>query len=323
MPDRRQPVGGPLAARPHRGVPEPRLLRRLPARGARAPGRAARRARGRAGAIPRARPEGRLDAARAALGAFVGADPDDLAFIGNATGGVNAVLRSLRLRGRATSCSPPITPTRPARTRSTTSPSAAARASSRSRCRSRSRPGRRSWTPCWRRSTPRTRLALLDHITSPTGLILPIARLVAEPRRPRRSSPLVDGAHAPGMIPLDLRALGAAYYSANCHKWLCAPKGSAFLCVRRDRQPTFTRSRSATARSGSGRAAPASGSSSTGPAPQDPDRVADRAEGHRLPGAARARRLARADGAQPRARARGAPAALRRRRHRARRAPTR
>lgn len=177
---------------------------------------------------------GRIDEARGSLATFLGADPADLVFVPNATTGVNVVLRSLAFE--------------PGDELLTTSHAYAA-------CRKTldfvaSRNGARVVVadlpfplrgeaeliaPILAGLTPRTRLALLDHVTSPTALILPMARLVAE-LQARGVDTLVDGAHAPGMLPLALDELGATYYTGNGHKWLCAPKGAAFLHVRRDRQ---------------------------------------------------------------------------------------
>ena len=87
----------------------------------------------------------------------------------------------------------------------------------------------------WLGVTPRTRVIYLSHITSPTALRLPVAQIC---QRARQAGILtvIDAAHSPGQIPVDLQSLGADFVFGNCHKWMLNVKGSAFLYVRRERQ---------------------------------------------------------------------------------------
>lgn len=91
----------------------------------------------------------------------------------------------------------------------------------------------------WQGVTARTRVIYLSHITSPTGVIFPVAEIVARARE-RGILTMIDGAHTPAHIPLDLATLAADFYTGNCHKWMCAPKGSGFLYARPEVQPLLT-----------------------------------------------------------------------------------
>lgn len=176
------------------------------------------------------RMHGLMGEARAALGNFLGTAADNLIFAPNVTWAINAVVRSLSLQpgdevlatnleygavdrtwryycGQkgARYINQPIT-------LPVTTPEAFVE-------------------ELWAGVTERTRIIAISHITSGTALILPVAEVC---RRARAAGILtvIDGAHAPGQIDLDLDALGADFYGGNCHKWLCAPKGAGFLFAR-------------------------------------------------------------------------------------------
>ncbi len=168
------------------------------------------------------------------LGAWLGMRPDDFGFVTNATEGVNAVLRSLDLSpGDEIMATDHVYPAvrqamgyvairtgavyrqvrvpLPVRSANDVADAVVG--------------GMTSWT----------RLVVIDHVTSPTGLVFPVEAIAARCAA-RGVKVLVDGAHAPGMLDLDVPQVGAAYYAGNLHKWVCAPKGTAFLWVRPDKQ---------------------------------------------------------------------------------------
>jgi isopenicillin-N epimerase len=175
-----------------------------------------------------------LDDARGTLAAYVGCSADDLAFVQNATTGVNLAARSLPLgpneevlatdleygacdlawewacrRAGARYVRAPIPlPLR--------EPSEVAEA-------------------LFAHATERTRAVYVSHVTSTTGLLLPLEEIIARARALDLVT-IVDGAHAPAQVPVDLAALGADCYAGNAHKWLCAPKGAGFLHVRPEHQ---------------------------------------------------------------------------------------
>lgn len=178
--------------------------------------------------------ETHLDSAREALAQFVGTDVEDLVFVPNTTTGVNTVLRSLEF-GPGDELL--VTDQEYNACRNALDYVAARSGATvvEAKIPFPVRAEDDLIAPILERVTGRTRLVLLDHVSSPTGLVMPVEQLVRELAL-RRVDALVDGAHAPGMVALNLNELDAAYYTGNCHKWLCAPKGAALLRVRRDKQ---------------------------------------------------------------------------------------
>lgn len=171
-----------------------------------------------------------LGEARERLSAALGADAADLAFVTNATTGVNIVAQSW-----------PLAPGD--EVLATDHEYGACEATWRHVCAKAGAHYRRVEIPLpfepgrfvermMAAVTPRTRLVFASHISSTTALVFPVAALVAAARE-RGLATLIDGAHAPGQLPLALDALGADFYTGNCHKWWCAPKGAAFLHARR------------------------------------------------------------------------------------------
>ncbi len=156
---------------------------------------------------------------------LVGAKAKNLSFVDNATAGVNAVLRSLPVgEGDRMVTLSHVYPA----VRNAMQALAAQTGASVVEVRLPCPVLDDDWLNALDQALLGARLAVLDHVTSATGLVLPIQAMIALCRK-HGVPVLVDGAHAPGLLPLQIEALGADWYTGNLHKWVCAPKGSAFL----------------------------------------------------------------------------------------------
>jgi isopenicillin-N epimerase len=177
---------------------------------------------------------GLLDETRTRLAAYVGAAAEDLAFVTNATTGVNLAARSLDLRPGD-------------EVLTTDLEYGACDLAWEWVCRRAGARYVRAVIPLpsagpaevvealFAGAGDRTRAVYVSHVTSETALVLPVAEIVARARATGLVA-IVDGAHSPAHVPVDLDSLGADFYSGNCHKWLCAPKGAGFLHVRPEHQ---------------------------------------------------------------------------------------
>ncbi len=174
--------------------------------------------------------DGLIEDAKARLAEEIGARPDDLVLVTNATSGMNVVARSLPLGSGDEVL---LTNHEYGAVDLTWQHVCGRTGATLVRATVEAEPG--LVDALWRAVTPRTRVISVSHLTSATAIVFPVEEIC---RRAREQGILVavDGAHAPGQLDLDVGAVGADFYAGNCHKWLCAPKGAGFLHVRPEHQ---------------------------------------------------------------------------------------